>query len=141
MVLNTKTEKLLKVTYQLIIMKTINVSFEDTEMEAIEKAKKGQSWRKFILERAAIDSSNEIHSKGINADALRGLCLEYDLKYGDYPESYYQGFGLLEFFLKTVVGIKPIDDIAKHPQDRKDIIAWKERLKDLEKEKEDKRKK
>ena len=29
-------------------MKTINVSFEDAEMEKIEKAKKGQSWREFI---------------------------------------------------------------------------------------------
>jgi hypothetical protein len=119
-------------------MKTINVTFEDNEIEAIKKAKKGQSWRKFILERAAIDSSNEIHSKGINADALRGLCLEYDLKYDDYPESVYEGFALLEFFLETVVGIKSVDDIAKHPQDRKDIIAWKERLKELGKAKEKK---
>lgn len=118
------------------IVKTINVSFADSEMKIIEKAKGKQSWRKFILERAAIDSSNEIHSKGINADALRGLCLEYDLKYGDYPESYYQGFDLLEFFLETIVGIKAIDDIAKHPQDRKDVIAWKERLRELEKAKE-----
>ena len=115
-------------------MKTINVTFEDAEIKAIEKAKKGQSWRNFILERAAIDSSNEIHGKGINADALRGLCLEYDLKYGDYPESYYQGFDLLKFFLETVVGIKATDD--KHLQDRKDFIAWKERLKELEKAKE-----
>lgn len=29
-------------------MKTINVSFEDSEMEEIEKSKKGQSWREFI---------------------------------------------------------------------------------------------
>ena len=113
-------------------MKTINVSFEDNEMKAIEKVKEGQSWHKFILKRAAIDSSNEIHSKGINVDALRELCLEYDLKYGDYPESYYQGFDLLEFFLKTVVGIKSVDDIAKHPQDRKDVIAWEKRLKEKE---------
>ena len=115
---------------------TINVSFDNAEWEALRETKGKQSWRKFILERAAIDSSNEIHSKGINADALRGLCLEYDLKYGDYPESYYQGFDLLEFFLETVIGIKATDDIAKHPQDRKDVIAWKERLKELEKVKE-----
>ena len=83
-------------------MKTINVSFEDKEIETIEKAKRGQSWRKFILERAAIDSSNELHSKGINADALRGLCLEYDLKYGANPEKYYDGLSLLVFFFQTV---------------------------------------
>lgn len=29
-------------------MKTINVSFEDKEIEAIEKAKGKQSWREFI---------------------------------------------------------------------------------------------
>ena len=34
-------------------MKTINVSFDDNEMEEIEKAKKGQSWREFILNSAA----------------------------------------------------------------------------------------
>lgn len=31
-------------------MKTINVSFEDSEMEAIAKTKGKQSWREFILE-------------------------------------------------------------------------------------------
>jgi len=31
-------------------MKTINVSFEDAEFEAIVKVKKGQSWRQFILD-------------------------------------------------------------------------------------------
>ena len=87
-------------------MKTINVSSEDNEMKAIEKAKKGQSWRKFILERAAIDSSNEIHSKGINADALRGLCLEYDWEYGEYPESRYEGHSLLHFFLEDIIKVK-----------------------------------
>ena len=29
-------------------MKTINVSFEDAEFKAIEKAKNKQSWREFI---------------------------------------------------------------------------------------------
>ena len=116
-------------------MKTINVSFEDTDFEAIEKAKRGQSWRKFILERAAIDSSNEIHSKGINADALRGLCLEYDLANGDYPGSVYEGFALLDFFLVRIVKTKILEETEKHPQDREECIAWKERLKELEGEK------
>ena len=58
--------------------------------------------------------------------------------FNDYPESYYQGFDFLEFFLETVVGIKSVDGIAKHPQDRKDIIAWKERLKELDKTKREK---
>lgn len=71
-------------------------------MKAIEKVKKGQSWRQFILERAAIDSSNEIHNKGVNTDALRGLCLEYDLKRDEYPESKYEGLALLYFFLETI---------------------------------------
>lgn len=33
-------------------MKTINVSFEDAEMEAIEKAKGMQSWRDYIINSA-----------------------------------------------------------------------------------------
>ena len=33
-------------------MKTINVSFEDAEIEAIEKVKNKQSWRNFILDCA-----------------------------------------------------------------------------------------
>ena len=107
-------------------MKTINVSFEDAEMEAIEKAKKEQSWRQFILERAAIDSSNEMHSKGINADALRGLCLEYDLNNHDYPESEYEGFSLLCFFLRKETQILESEE---------NIEMWEKQIEELEKAK------
>ena len=107
-------------------MKTINVSFEDAEIKAIKKVKREQSWRKFILEHTAIDSSNEIHSKGINADALRGLCLEYDLNKGEYPKSTYEGYSLLAFFLEKIVKIKLPED----------MILWDERLRELRKEKE-----
>jgi len=100
-------------------------------MEAIERAKRGQSWRTFILERAAIDSSNEIHNKGINADALRGLCLEYDFANGRYPESIYEGFALLKFFLMAVAEVKPPQDTTKHTQSRDDVLVWKERLREL----------
>ena len=96
-------------------------------MEAIKKAKKGQSWRKFILERAAIDSSNEMHSKGINADALRGLCLEYDLENGEYPETNYEGFSLLCFFLREDVQILESEE---------DIAIWEKQIAELEKAKE-----
>ena len=112
-------------------MKTINVSFEDAEFEAIDKAKKGQSWREFILERAAIDSSNEIYSKGINADALRGLCLEYDLSSGPFPSDPYIGFALLEFFLVTVAKIKVSRGQEKY-------IAWEEKIEELRKAKREK---
>ena len=105
---------------------TINVSFDNAEWEALQRTKGEQSWRKFILERAGIDSSNEIHSKGINADALRGLCLEYDLDNGEYPESHYQGHSLLAFFLEEIVKVKLPED----------MILWDERLKELRKEKE-----
>ena len=80
-------------------MHTINVSFEDAEIEAIKKAKRKQTWREFIINRAAIDSTNELRTNGINADALRGLCLEYDLNKGRYPESEYEGFSILQFYL------------------------------------------
>ena len=110
-------------------MKTINVSFEDAEFKAIEKAKRGQSWRKFILERATIDSSNELHTKGINADALRGLCLEFDLKYGTYPKKYYEGLSLLVFFLQTVVK----KDILV---DENETDTWEKQIAELGKEKE-----
>ena len=105
---------------------TINVSFDNVAWKALQKMKGEQSWRKFILERAAIDSSNEIHSKGINADALRGLCLEYDLKYHDYPESRYEGLSLLTFFLETIVKIYP----------NWDEDAWNKQIAELEKAKE-----
>ena len=108
-------------------MKTINVSFEDAEIKAIEKAKDKQSWRNFILERAAIDSSKELHSKGINADALRGLCLEYDLENGEYPETNYEGFSLLCFFLREETQILESEE---------DIAIWEKQIAELEKAKE-----
>lgn len=30
-------------------------------------------------------------------DNLKKLCIEYDLKYGEYPESKYQGLSLYDF--------------------------------------------
>ena len=112
------------------IVKTINVSFEDAEFEAIEKAKKGQSWRNFILERAAIDSSNELHTKGINADALRGLCLEFDLYYGPLPGGRFEGFSFLCFFLKNET------KTSINPEGKKEREAWKEQIVNLKEEKE-----
>lgn len=110
-------------------IKTINVSFEDEEMKAIEKAKRGQSWRKFILERAAIDSSNELHTKGINADALRGLCLEYDLSYGPLLGGRFEGFSFLCFFLEKETSI--------NPEDKKERETWGKQIAELKKKKEE----
>lgn len=115
-------------------MKTINVSFEDNEIKAMKKAKGHQSWRKFILGRAAIDSSNEIHSKGVNADALRVLCLEYDLEYDEYPESRYQGHSLLHFFLENIVKVKVGSLIDENE-------IWHEKVRELRGAKEKEKKK
>lgn len=114
-------------------MKTINVSFENTEFETVEKAKRGQSWRNFILERAAIDSSNEMHSKGINADALRGLCLEYDLTYGPCNDNFFEGFALLHFFLESTTNVII-------PGGKEEIAIWEMRIAELKKIKEKKEK-
>ena len=44
--------------------------------------------------------------KRINADALKDICLEYDLKYRDYPESRYEGFSILCFFLEEIIKVE-----------------------------------
>ena len=44
-------------------MKTINVSFEDAEFEAIEKAKGMQSWRDYIINSAKARVL-ELHDEG-----------------------------------------------------------------------------
>lgn len=67
--------------------------------------------------------------KKINADALRGLCLEYDLKYGTYPG--YEGLSLLVFFLQTVAKT----DILK---DENETDTWKKQIAELKKKKEEK---
>ena len=108
---------------------TINVSFDNAEWKALQEVKGKQSWRKFILERAAIDSSNELHTKGINADALRGLCLEYDLEHGRYADPSYVGFSFLHFFLETVVKVKTL-------RGTKDHFAWEKQIVRLKEEKE-----
>ena len=135
MSLNLEQYRGLTVILDINSTETVKVLQKPFDELTLGQATTGQSWRKFIRERAAIDSSNEIRNKGINADALRGLCLEYDLEYGNYPDSVYEGFALLEFFLETVVGLKSVDDIAKHPQDRETIITWEGRLKELVKKK------
>ena len=45
-------------------MKTINVSFEDREIELIEREKGKQSWRGFILGCAGIRVEEEKEEKG-----------------------------------------------------------------------------
>jgi predicted CopG family antitoxin len=40
-------------------MKTINVTFEDKEIEHLEKIKDGSSWRDFILKLAKYEVADE----------------------------------------------------------------------------------
>ena len=72
-------------------------------MEAIEKAK-----------------------KRINADALKDICLEYDLKYHDYPESRYEGFSILCFFLEEIIKVESCGNVE----------GWHKQLMKLQKERE-----
>lgn len=44
-------------------MKTINVTFEDKEIEQLEKKKDGLSWRDFILSLANIKKEEKINGK------------------------------------------------------------------------------
>lgn len=97
------------------------------ELEGMDK-EDIESWRKFIQGRAAIDSSNEIHSKGINADALRGLCLEYDMCHGPSSNTHCGGLSFLHFFLEKIVGLEI--SIAK-----KEWIMWQKQIEGLEKAK------
>ena len=98
-------------------------------LKEIEKAKGEQSWRKFILERAAIDSNNELHTKGINADALRGLCLEYDVERGAFHGGY-EGFEILEFFLETVLKVQPTYNEEEWNKRVMELHAIKEKAKE-----------
>lgn len=45
-------------------------------------------------------SMKQIEVGEINPFILRALCMEYDLEYKAYPESEYEGYSLLCFFLK-----------------------------------------
>jgi hypothetical protein len=59
----------------------------------------------------------------INPFALRALCMEYDLKYKAYPESYYEGYSILKFFLEG----------KKLPSLDKDEKEWETRLMEMAK--------
>lgn len=65
-------------------MKTINVSFEDAETEAIERAKGGQPWREFI-KSIAEPRVLELHdNEGINRfsiafDVSNNLVFTFDI--------------------------------------------------------------
>lgn len=76
-------------------MKPINVIFEDSEMKTLKKVKGDKTWHDVIYECMTQTEVNEI-----NPFALRALCLEYDLEYRAYPESQYQGYSILDFFLE-----------------------------------------
>lgn len=107
----------------------------ENELEAINKEIGDiQPWRKFILERVAIDSSNEIYNKGINADALRGLCLEYDLAQGAHSGTrymgltFYVGLHFLQFFLNRITKTEVL-------LGEKEYETWKKQIAGLEKTK------
>ena len=103
-------------------------TYDDLINRLMQKSEGTQSWRKFILESAAIDSSNEIHNKGINADALRGLCLEYDVYGGPSSQTHCRGLSFLHFFLEKIVGVKI-------PIGGKERKTWEEQIAGLKKAK------
>ena len=43
-------------------------------------------------------------SKAIDKEALRELCIQYDIEYGDYPEAKYEGYAIYTFFLHEIIG-------------------------------------
>jgi hypothetical protein len=45
----------------------------------------------------------------IDKEELKKLCMKYDKKAGEYPESEFQGYALYEFFLEQSGELKPID--------------------------------
>jgi len=91
-------------------------------METLKKVKGEKTWHDFIFESAVKDSIKEIEEHGINALALRGLCLKYDLEYGPYNMEY-EGYSILKFFCIEIAKVEI----------KGDIEDWIDRLREMEK--------
>ena len=94
-------------------LNSINVYFENSEMEVLKKVKGDKTWHDVIYEYMTEAVANEI-----NPFALRMLCMEYDLEYKAYPESEYEGYSILCFLLKR----------RKLPFLDADVKEWRKRL-------------
>lgn len=50
---------------------------------------------------------------GIKPEALKALCDSYDKVCGMYPESYYEGAALFEYYCKIIEKGKDIKELTK----------------------------
>lgn len=81
-------------------------TFTDDEWEALQKAKGKKTWHDFIINCA-----------GIDVEAIKNLCLDFDLSYGKDPEDEYEGFALLNFFFEKTTEIEyPCDLLANYDE-------------------------
>lgn len=49
----------------------------------------------------------------MDLDELRRLCMQYDKKYGTYPESTFEGMSVYSFIYEKVTGQKPTETVSK----------------------------
>lgn len=75
----------------------------ETEFEAISPNRCPKCGSANIVSKAAKDNITQEYpdniNEMINIQELKKLCLKFDKKYGEYPESEYEGRGIYLFFL------------------------------------------
>jgi hypothetical protein len=64
-------------------------------------------------------------NKMIDKEELKKLCIKFDRKAGNYPESRFQGYALYEFFLEQLGELNPIaiDALMRNFSTEAEIIA------------------
>ena len=67
--------------------------------------------------------NKEILTKAIDKEALRELCMRYDVYAGYYPESPYEGRSLYSFFVNKVEGIEEEIDFESWNIQREELFA------------------